>query len=174
MLLLFVARCTHQDVCQGHQQPIGEATSGWRHNARTLRDDGNHGPGYVAQAWMTLLQATSTTVRRGSSMSLRPITTNTKVHGRIEARGLHPLPAKQRHLLPRTRGRQIYTITQVVSMRHTLKLSSSSIDSLSGLLLRANTDSSTASPLGRMLFNISYFSPGLHRFSLPRPTDTTA
>ena len=41
MPLLFVARCTHQDVCQGHQQPIGEATSGWRHNARTLRDDGN-------------------------------------------------------------------------------------------------------------------------------------
>ena len=48
------------------------------------------------------------------------------------------------------------------------------IDSLSGLLLRANTDSSTASPLGRMLVNISYFSPGLHRFSLPRRTDTNA
>ena len=59
---------------------------------------------------MTLLQATSTTVRRGSSMSLRPITTNTKVHGRIEARGLHPLPANSPSAAPgrdggETRGR---------------------------------------------------------------------
>ena len=37
--LLFVARCTHQDVRQGHQQPIGGARSGWRRNARALRDD---------------------------------------------------------------------------------------------------------------------------------------
>ena len=38
--LLFVARCTHQAVRQGHQQPIGGAKSGWRRNARALRDDG--------------------------------------------------------------------------------------------------------------------------------------
>ena len=38
--LLFVARCTHQTVRQGHQQPIGGARSGWRRNARALRDDG--------------------------------------------------------------------------------------------------------------------------------------
>ena len=40
MPLLFVARCTHQAVRQGHQQPIGGAKSGWRRNARALRDDG--------------------------------------------------------------------------------------------------------------------------------------
>ena len=40
VLLLFVARCTHQTVRQGHQQPIGGAKSGWRRNARALRDDG--------------------------------------------------------------------------------------------------------------------------------------
>ena len=38
--LLFVARCTHQAVRQGHPQPIGGAKSGWRRNARALRDDG--------------------------------------------------------------------------------------------------------------------------------------
>ena len=40
VLLLFVARCTHQAVRQGHPQPIGGAKSGWRRNARALRDDG--------------------------------------------------------------------------------------------------------------------------------------
>ena len=40
VLLLFVARCTHQAVRQGHQQPIDGARSGWRRNARALRDDG--------------------------------------------------------------------------------------------------------------------------------------
>ena len=40
VLLLFVARCTHQTVRQGHQQPIRGAKSGWRQNARALRDDG--------------------------------------------------------------------------------------------------------------------------------------
>ena len=38
--LLFVARCTHQAVRQGHPQPVGGAKSGWRRNARALRDDG--------------------------------------------------------------------------------------------------------------------------------------
>ena len=38
--LLFVARCTYQAVRQGHPQPIGGAKSGWRRNARALRDDG--------------------------------------------------------------------------------------------------------------------------------------
>ena len=40
VLLLFVARCTYQAVRQGHPQPIGGAKSGWRRNARALRDDG--------------------------------------------------------------------------------------------------------------------------------------
>ena len=40
VLLLFVARCTHQTVRQGHQLPIRGAKSGWRRNARALRDDG--------------------------------------------------------------------------------------------------------------------------------------
>ena len=38
--LLFVAMCTHQNVRQGHQQSIDGARSGWRRNARALRDDG--------------------------------------------------------------------------------------------------------------------------------------
>ena len=42
VLLLFVARCTHQTVRQGHQQPIRGAKSGWRRNARALRGDGQN------------------------------------------------------------------------------------------------------------------------------------
>ena len=38
--LLFVARCTYQAMRQRHPQPIGGANSGWRRNARALRDDG--------------------------------------------------------------------------------------------------------------------------------------
>ena len=38
--LLFVARCTYQAMRQRHPQPIGGARSGWRRNARALRDDG--------------------------------------------------------------------------------------------------------------------------------------
>ena len=37
--LLFVARCTYQAMRQRHPQPIGGARSGWRRNARALRDD---------------------------------------------------------------------------------------------------------------------------------------
>ena len=38
--LLFVERCKYQAMRQRHPQPIGGARSGWRRNARALRDDG--------------------------------------------------------------------------------------------------------------------------------------
>ena len=38
--LLFVAKCTYEAMRQRHPQPIGGARSGWRRNARALRDDG--------------------------------------------------------------------------------------------------------------------------------------
>ena len=38
--LLFVERCKYQAMRQRHPQPIGGANSGWRRNARALRDDG--------------------------------------------------------------------------------------------------------------------------------------